>query len=575
MQKARKVTGREFARYFLRCKPPAGWGKRIGVAYSGGVDSTCLLFLLKRFLQKSSDPTLRSLPILAIHVDHNLRPASHKDAEHCKDWAQKHSIPIKVETVAWGNHPFPSHTQPGFNSKKELYARNARYRAIFNIMKANDVDVLLMAHHLDDQLETAILRRNRSQLGKAGKRQVTPIGLAGMRHCRRWGMGDPWSGIYGLEGMSRWICRPLLNITKKRLVQTAQDERLEFVQDETNEDHRMTERNRIRALLTTGERNFGLVRAQNPLRPPPDPLQPSSTSLYNFVQEYNALRDDVDHAVDEYLLNHMGDSPVGTYHLITSNGLPPPLVVRHAVVLRILRYVSPFPWGSPDAEAHRQLASLTQITNALWPYETQAELDRFLQLDLAKPRRRFAAGGLVLWQPTPTLGIPITQRTSQIVAKNSAMVASRTSFGWLAQRQPPYNRKYRDHSPNEITIDITAQLFSRKPFRLVWDLRWLLEFPEGAIDLLCKDRFKKAEYREIPPTGEHLRYLITPANQWWQPAVVLADLCYGGEKKTDLQEYTREAKWRPTAKNVHLALPSVTRPHPGVKMTFIRTIDVI
>ncbi|KAG8813072.1 hypothetical protein FRC18_002693 [Serendipita sp. 400] len=155
------------------------------------------------------------------------------------------------------------------------------------------------------------------------------------------------------------------------------------------------------------------------------------------------------------------------------------------------------------------------------------------------------------------------------------MVPSRNSFGWLAQRQPPYNRKYRDHSPNEITIDITAQLFSRKSFRIVWDLRWLLEFPEGAIDLLCKDRFKKAAYREIPPTGEHLRYLITPANQWWQPAVVLADLCYGGDKKTDLQEYTREAKWRPTAKNVHLALPSVTRPHPGVKMTFIRTIDVI
>jgi tRNA(Ile)-lysidine synthase len=99
---------------------------------------------------------------------------------------------------------------------KEEMARMARYRILFDIMKEKGAGVLLMAHHLDDQVETAIMRHRRSKFDK-NRAPNTAIGLAGMRNCRRWGMGkSPDNGIwyYGLEGMSRWLCRPLLEFPK-------------------------------------------------------------------------------------------------------------------------------------------------------------------------------------------------------------------------------------------------------------------------------------------------------------------------------------------------------------------------
>lgn len=77
-------------------------------------------------------------------------------------------------------------------------------------MLDDKVNVLCTGHHLDDQIETAIMRLNR----KSSK-----LGLAGMRKLRRWGMGDDraygdglgWAGIWGMD---RWIARPLLGVPK-------------------------------------------------------------------------------------------------------------------------------------------------------------------------------------------------------------------------------------------------------------------------------------------------------------------------------------------------------------------------
>ena len=71
---------------------------------------------------------------------------------------------------------------------------------------------------------------------------------------------------------------------------------------------------------------------------------------------------------DEYLRKHTGLAPEGTFHLVTSKSTSPPPNVRLAVVSRILRYVSPNPWGSPQAEADRDKVKLRRIANAIWPY---------------------------------------------------------------------------------------------------------------------------------------------------------------------------------------------------------------
>jgi hypothetical protein len=122
----------------------------------------------------------------------------------------------------------------------------------------------------------------------------------------------------------------------------------------------------------------------NPIQPERYLSPPVSPSLAKCVQEYGTLRADVDKAgaqfldfpyilieqtlVDDYLARHTEPSAPGTYHIITSREPPPPAIVRIGIVLRILRYVSPFPWGSPQAEANRDSEQLARIAKSLWPY---------------------------------------------------------------------------------------------------------------------------------------------------------------------------------------------------------------
>jgi tRNA(Ile)-lysidine synthase len=92
--------------------------------------------------------------------------------------------------------------------------RIARYHAIFNVMKEENISVLLMAHHMDDQVETALMRQHRKNDNNGA---ITLLGMAGMRSCRRWGMGNfpvHHMRYFGHEGMSRWICRPFLDFSK-------------------------------------------------------------------------------------------------------------------------------------------------------------------------------------------------------------------------------------------------------------------------------------------------------------------------------------------------------------------------
>lgn len=189
---------------------PANPPHLTAVAYSGGVDSTCLLHLLHQHLQKNQG----SPSLLAIHVDHSFRPTSQQHAEHCRQWTQSRSIPSVITKIPWQSPLFSSLRVTDRN--KEEMARIARYRMLFDVMKEKEANVLLMAHHLDDQVETAIMRHRRSQRDESRGANAA-IGLAGMRYCRRWGMGrSPDDGVwyYGLEGMSRWISRPLLDFPK-------------------------------------------------------------------------------------------------------------------------------------------------------------------------------------------------------------------------------------------------------------------------------------------------------------------------------------------------------------------------
>lgn len=187
------------------------------VAFSGGVDSTCLLHLLNQTIRESGDAELRDLSLLALHVDHGFQGDSPQTAAACESFASQRSIPYRTLKIPWWEPPYPALPTIIQGSGVEEIGRAARYHILFDAMTREGASVLLTAHHLDDQIETGLMRLARGS---------GVIGASGMRPVRRWGMGsiqgagsaneelEKW--FYGVSGMSRWVSRPLLEFRKVR-----------------------------------------------------------------------------------------------------------------------------------------------------------------------------------------------------------------------------------------------------------------------------------------------------------------------------------------------------------------------
>ncbi|MGB1139824.1 MAG: tRNA lysidine(34) synthetase TilS [Halioglobus sp.] len=176
------------------------------VGFSGGVDSTVLLHLLAAL--RETHPDLP--PLTAVHVDHGLQAESGNWRTHCQRVCQEWDVPLvtrEVDTAAFGSG--------------ELGAREARYSVFHELL--GEGDVLLLAHHLDDQVETFFLRLLRG----AGVR-----GLAAMPASRPIGAGR--------------LARPLLGFLREDVERCAAANGLAFVEDPSNADTGF-DRNYLRA----------------------------------------------------------------------------------------------------------------------------------------------------------------------------------------------------------------------------------------------------------------------------------------------------------------------------------------
>ena len=179
--------------------------QRWWIAYSGGVDSHCLLHILSGLV---SD---QRIDLAAVHVDHGLHRDSARWVQHCTEVCTQQSIPLRVFCVQ-------ARAAPG--ESQEATARLARYAAFAELLQAGEV--LLTAHHQDDQAETILLQLLRG----AGSR-----GLAAMPPLAPFHAG--------------YLARPLLGQTRSDLIAYAQQEHLAWIEDDSNQDSRM-DRNYLR-----------------------------------------------------------------------------------------------------------------------------------------------------------------------------------------------------------------------------------------------------------------------------------------------------------------------------------------
>lgn len=183
----------------------------IVLAVSGGPDSVALMWLAARWRRAlAQGPRL-----VAVTVDHGLRPEAAREARDVKRLAR--SLDLPHHTLRWSG-PKPSTGVPAA-------AREARYGLLAQAARKHGATHILTAHTRDDQAETLLMRMLRD------------------------------SGVAGLSAMAReterdgvMLTRPLLDISKAQLIATLKKARISFADDPTNRDPSFT-RPRLRALM--------------------------------------------------------------------------------------------------------------------------------------------------------------------------------------------------------------------------------------------------------------------------------------------------------------------------------------
>ncbi len=178
------------------------------IAVSGGPDSTALLLMADQWAR------LRDRDLLVLTVDHKLRPEAGDEA----------AAVAALSTLRGWPHRILHWTGPKPSSGLQAAAREARYRLLIAACHRAAASVLLVGHHLDDQIETVLHRL---------ERESGPLGLAGM------------AGRRSLDGVV--IARPFLGIEKSRLEITCRVAGVRVVSDPSNHDRRFA-RGRLRAM---------------------------------------------------------------------------------------------------------------------------------------------------------------------------------------------------------------------------------------------------------------------------------------------------------------------------------------
>ncbi|MBN2652035.1 MAG: tRNA lysidine(34) synthetase TilS, partial [Spirochaetales bacterium] len=174
---------------------------KILVAFSGGVDSSVLLHLLSQIF-----PTQQ---IFAYHVQHMLRSEAESaaDLSFCQKFAAQLGVNFSYTRISEGL--IESHSKAN-RCGIEASARHFRYAVISEHVTALDIDYVALGHHLDDNLETVLLRF-----------------LSG-------------SSVFGLRGIPPvrdLFIRPMAEISTAEISNYAEENSIGYVVDKSNLDN--------------------------------------------------------------------------------------------------------------------------------------------------------------------------------------------------------------------------------------------------------------------------------------------------------------------------------------------------
>jgi tRNA(Ile)-lysidine synthase len=181
-------------------------GETLVVGLSGGADSVALLDALCSLRRR------RGFRVVAAHLDHGLRASSGEDARFCASLCEALEVPlrsgradVRARAVREGGG-------------LEQAARRERYAFLRRVAREEGARAIAVAHTLDDQAETLLLRLLR---------------------------GSGATGLAGMRPLVRDLVRPLLQVSRPEVLAHLHERGLSWREDPSNADtaHR---RNRVR-----------------------------------------------------------------------------------------------------------------------------------------------------------------------------------------------------------------------------------------------------------------------------------------------------------------------------------------
>ncbi len=246
-------------------------GDKVVLGLSGGPDSVCLLHILSRLRE------VLDIEVYAAHLNHQIRGMeAQEDALYVSQLCDNLGVTCFVKSM-----DVPKYCNDNKLSIEEG-ARKLRYEMFFEIKEKLNADKIAIAHNMNDQAETVLMRMMRG------------------------------TGLQGLKGIDiirdDVIVRPILEIERSEIEAYCDEHKLNPRIDATNLESIYT-RNKIRLELIPYMRdNFNsnitesIVRMSNSLRADNDFIEEEALKHFNEVSSIN--KDDVEIKLEDYRKLH-------------------------------------------------------------------------------------------------------------------------------------------------------------------------------------------------------------------------------------------------------------------------------
>lgn len=182
--------------------------QKIVIAVSTGIDS---MALLHSFLEIRED---KNLDIIVCHVNHNRREQSILEEAFIKDFCLKNGLKCYTKSLKFTNV-----------DNFQAVARSYRYDFFYEVMEKEGCNILCLAHHGDDLVETIIMRilRGSSLEGYSAMKHITKV-------------------------RDMYVIRPFLDLERKDIKEYQARTNFFYYEDESN-SHLDYTRNKIRHLV--------------------------------------------------------------------------------------------------------------------------------------------------------------------------------------------------------------------------------------------------------------------------------------------------------------------------------------